>query len=308
MKNIVLTAFFCLICLCESSFGCSLMAKYLPKFDETEFIFIGTVRGYTSPTKSGKLRGDTYGLIVDVKESIYLPKVPTKHFEVFPILLGSACEGLGTSIQDLTKDFPVNSEVRIIAKAAEILPGTGNATVIRLEHRPRDIGAITLNTDEKGQSVTSASSIFDYQTYNPERDGQSAIRHDLPSFEIRKDLLRLKNSRTQAERNAILERFSRAVETSELAVSDVFNLYSSDEVEAERYYEKHLEITNPEFYAQYPSYKYSMAELLLRGYDRKWIEQTLREIVREKGPPLRKELMLRRAQWRLEERKRLSGN
>lgn len=306
MKPYVLAALFCFLCLVELSFGCTWKAKYLSKFDETEFIFIGTVRGYTGPYESAKLRSKAFGLVVDVKESVHLPKTPKANFEVFPIRLGSDCSFSGETLEQLKQYFSVGSEIRVIAKEAKYISGAGSEDVINLELGPGDSGQLSRNRDLEGQSMTSAKSIFDYKSFSfdPDKDSWEKLR--LRSFEARKDLYRLWSAPTQMEKNAVLDRLTGSKYIG-IDFFEVSRTYTANEIDAERYFEKHLQIVDPIFSAHYPAYKYSSDELLRQGYERRSVVGVLRRIIRESKKPLPKELMLRKAIRYLIEKQRLSG-
>jgi hypothetical protein len=204
MKNAVLTILFALAFSVQAVVACSLAVKPLAEFDDTEYVFIGEVVGYTAPVETTKFQGAAYGLIVKIKESVYLPKTPKQHFEIFPITLWADCSISGTKVEKLKKDFPVKAEIRVIAKEANLLPVLANGNV-RLEDRPGERGSIVLNNDPT--AATSANSVFDYKSYRHDIDEDSTSKYLLPVFEARKDLLRLKNSKTQAAKNEILARF-----------------------------------------------------------------------------------------------------
>lgn len=213
----------------NSAFGCTLGRTSLMDFDETEYIFIGEVIGYTKPVKSAKLRNDAYGLIVKVKESVYLPKTPKNDFEVFPIKLWADCSDGGTSIEELKKEFQIGSEIRVIAKTTELIPNNSTEENIRLEDRPGELGNIVPNYDENKSRMTSADSVFDYKAFKYDRNKDSFSKYLLPNFEVRKDLFRLKNSRTQKERNDILTRLrDLPICCNDLDFQSVFDRYNSD--------------------------------------------------------------------------------
>ena len=229
MKNFIFT----ICCLCapilfvNSTFGCTLAGKPLSDFDETEYIFFGEVIGYTKSVKSEKLGNYAYGLVVKVKERVFLPKTPKTHFEIFPIKLWSDCSEGGTNIEELKKDFPLNSEIRVITKESEILPNLSDGN-IRLEDRPREFGSIVLNYDKNQKRMTSADSVFDYKSFKYDINEIFPSKYLLPNFEIRKDLLRLKNSQSQNERINILSRLRNAPDCcSDLDFQAVFDKYNS---------------------------------------------------------------------------------
>lgn len=228
MKKLIFSIYLALIFYVSSSFGCTLAGKVLSDFDEAEYIFIGEVIGYTQSVKSAKLRQEAFGLVVRVKEGVYLPKIPKTHFEIFPIQLWADCSLSGMPIEVLRKKFPINSEVRVIAKEAEILSNDLSDNNIRLEERPSELSSVALNYDEDKTRMTTINSAFNYKSfkYNIARDSES--KYFLPQFEIRKDLFRLKNSQTQKERANILRRLKKVpICCNDLDFQVIFDKYNS---------------------------------------------------------------------------------
>ncbi len=217
MKNII-TIFFSLltIFLLQSSvsFACSLGLKPLSGFDSKEYIFTGEVVGFVGSFESDKFRQKAWGLKVKIDGAVNLPKKPANYFEIVPYELWADCSTAGTSEEKIVKEFPFGSKVKIIAKEAEILPSTLSDGNIRLEILPGSLGNISRNYFENGKLMTSSELVFDYKAYRritpddytesfmPFLDAQVL----LPEFELRKDLLRLTNAKTETERISILER------------------------------------------------------------------------------------------------------
>lgn len=279
MKNLFFSFIISIFVLTQTVFSCTLGLTALSKFDATEFIFIGEVVGYTPPVKSKKLNTAVYGLIIKNKETVYLPKIPKGNLEVFPFGLGVECSLFGTDLDKLKKDFPINSEVRVIAKEAEIIPKAKNKN-IRLEIRPSELSSISLNIDEQGNRMTSANSGFDYKSFEY-KDGDSFSKYLLPEFEIRKDLLRLKKAQNQFELNRILDKLFYAPVYTNLSFGGLFQEHTSSISEYERYYETHLKMTDPEFYEQqYLVYKDTLAELIKLGYRKKTAKKALGEAIK----------------------------
>lgn len=237
MKTLFLSICLALALFVPAAFSCTLAGKTLAKFDETEYVFIGEVVGYTKGVKSPKLDSEAFGLIVKLKESVYLPKQPKTHFEIFPIQLWADCSISGTDIKDLKNKFPLNSEVRVIAKGAEILPDLSDGNV-RLEDRPDAPGSVVLNNDKTARA--SVNSFFDYKAYKYDINEDSTSKYLLPEFEARKDLLRLKNSQDQAAKNKILARLLYFPIGYSVDVYEVFKEYSENKTAYEHFYCKRL--------------------------------------------------------------------
>lgn len=299
MKTIhFLTISLVIVWFVQSSLACTLLVAPLSKFDKEEFIFIGKVTGYTSEVSSlGSARANSfkaYGLTVKVKESIFLPETPLSDFEVFPIALFGDCSLGGSTLNELKKEFPAGTEVRVIAKRATLFSQPVDANIIRLEDHPNNLGSISINTDEKGWSITSAVSVYDYTTFDFEKDREVPVKYSLDSFEARKDLLRLRNASTQAERNLILERLLSVPFVDDLDLYTVLKNYAVNDAEADRYYEANLKTFDPKFYSQYMAVKNARLELLKRGYTREEVEEALKKAMGD-GPGFTVEAIVRTA-------------
>lgn len=292
---------FFLVCLIftlfiDFSLGCSLAGKLFSDFDEKEYIFIGEVVGSTEPAESAKIRGKAYGLIVKVRESVHLPKTPKTHFEVFPIQLWADCSFGGTNIEELKNTFPVNSEIRVIAKEAEILPSNLSGGNIRLEDRPGELGSLALNYEKEKTRMTSASSVFDYQSFQFRFNEDSDTKYLLPSFEIRKDLLRLKRSKTQNERNSILERLENFPNCcGDVDFYTIFNTYSANNSESERRIDGWIrkKLTEDQ-YKHYKTVQTATSELVKMGFKSEAAEEAVEKALAE-GKELTNQQLLERS-------------
>lgn len=296
--KLVSVAFLVLFLFVRFSFSCTVSEKSLSKFDETEYIFIGTVIGYTKPIEFDEDKGNdsvkpisatdvgkssksryTNGLIVRVDESVYLPNI-RKEFEIFPFDLWADCSIGGISLSKLEFDFPINAEIRVIAKESKLLTNTSGGR-IKLEEIPGDAGQIIKNSDRSSKKLTSASSTFNYGTYQYDVD-KSASYYLLPSFEARKDLLKLKQAKTQSERNLILDRFVSAPINIKVELHELFKFYAANEAEAKRFYETYLKSKDPEGYKLFQSWEKAVDELSKLGYQRPTAERAM-NIALEEG-------------------------
>lgn len=273
MKYLLSAVFLLLGVFVNSSFSCTLAGKVISIFDEDEYIFIGDVVGYTPAVKSTNAESEGYGLIVKVKESVYLPKTPKSYFEVFPLDLYADCSQGGVEIDYLKKKFPINSEIRVIAKESAYFYDKAVTKNIRLENSQGEIGQISLNFDN-GQRLTSSKSIFDYKNLKS-TDSDAYAGDSVVDFEIRKDLLRLKNTTLQKETNLILDRLIYAPAGKSLAFYELLKNYAASEAEANRYYEMQLKMTDSRIFAQYVAYQQTLSELVNLGYQRKAAEKAL---------------------------------
>ena len=283
----------------EGVFGCTLSGKPLSNFDDTEYIFIGTVIGYTKPAQfdvrnatnsvepismtymdgTSKPTTKTTGLIVKVNESVYLPKNGTE-FEIYFFDLWADCSIGGVASNTLEDRFPINTEIRVIAKESIFLtdPPTGR---IRLEDRPSESGQVVLNSDRYSKKLTSGTSQFEYKTYDFDVN-KSYSYNSLPDFEIRKDLLRLKRATIQKERDLILDRLLDIPVNGYVDLHKIFYLYAVTESEAKRYYETYLKTKDPEAYEAYKVWEKAVDDLSKFGYQRGAIERAM-EIAFKEG-------------------------
>jgi hypothetical protein len=177
MKKYIFAIVFSLTFSVYHSYGCTLAGKSLSKFDQTEYIFIGEVTGYTEPfnfneseagnsleavsstslNKTSNLnKSKASGLIVEVKESVHLPQIPKEHFEIFPYILHADCSVGGKTKEELAKDFPIHSEIQVIAKEAIWLRNFMPNGNIKLEERPGELSNMSLNFDENNKSLKHA--------------------------------------------------------------------------------------------------------------------------------------------------------
>ena len=293
MKRPFFTICFALIFLCRSIFGCTLGIKPLRDFDSNEYIFIGEVVGYTDSLESPEIVGKANGLIIKLKESVHIPQTPKTHFEVFPYGLLADCSTLGYSKEELQKDFPINSEVRVIAKETEILPKLSDGN-IRLEERPGELGSVSLNTEQDKKVMSSKNRVFNYKSFKyivNEYSGEISL---LPDFEIRKDLFRLKNSKTHRERTEILNRLLKIPPHSFLHLDfySIFKTYTRSEIEFKRFNETRMrmELTKEEL-RQYKIVDYVLSELASLGYQHDDIDKAMGKAM-EEGTTISKKALL----------------
>lgn len=268
MKKLILIVCFLLINLLaiNNLAACTLAVPSLGSFDKTEYVFIGKVIGYTEALKLPKIERTPHGLVVEVIERVYLPKTPKTYFEIVPYELGADCSTYGVDKADLQKDFPMNSEVRVIAKEAAILPNILSAGNIRLEIRSEELSDISINTDEQGHRMSTATSVFDYKSYRHDQNKDSDSHYTLPNFEIRKDLLRLEKSKTANYKKTFLERFYYAPSFSDLNYYAVLKKYTSTQTEFKHYYESQLLMTDPKIFKQYLVVQSVVTKLIKLGY------------------------------------------
>ncbi len=114
--------------------------------------------------------------------------------------------------KELRARFTVGAEVRVIAKTPSVVAERSSAgPPLRLETSIYNGGSFSRN-DLRSDLRTSATRIYDYRAWasNPARtatnDAVIASSYGLLQFELRKDLLRLKNATNESDKRSILER------------------------------------------------------------------------------------------------------
>ena len=278
--------------------ACTIAGKSLPKFDPNEYVFVGQVVGFTEPVAfderkagsqlepmSSTSMGDwpnprkTVGIKVRMTAEVHVPRKPAEYFEIYVYDLGADCSIRGSSLGSLKNAFPEGSEVRVISHDAIFLTEPAKQGAIRLEDRPGEMGSIALNTLRKGERMTTATSVFDYKSYSYDMDRDTDSKYLLPSFELRKDLMRLESSRSPVERHAILRRLFDLPIGSDLDLKSAFDSYAANQQEADELYDSYLRQTDPEFYEQYKVLKKVTDELLTLGYRRKEADEAVMKAI-----------------------------
>lgn len=191
-------------------FGCKMKPTLATNFDSDHYIFIGEVVEVVGPVKfdsQGEKR-DAVGLKIKVSENVYLPKSAT-YYEVFPLRLTASC-GLMSDTKEIRERYPIGSYVRVVAKESTALKDQSENSAIRLETSVYNQGSIARN-DLNEDLQTSAKAVYDYKSFverqrTTAEDSLYDSNYYLPEFELRKDLLRLKEAKSEDERIEILER------------------------------------------------------------------------------------------------------
>lgn len=234
----------------EAAYGCRMFGGWISKADPNEYVFIGTVTGYEDVqlVSSGIHRftkSDAAAVIVSVTESVHLPSTDVKSFEVVPMRYHADCSFSGSSREDVEKQFPVDSKVRVVARRAVYFLNSGKTSPprLRLEAPPVTHTGIWLNTSRKGETLTAAESVFDYSKATTNYDDEPGA-YSLPLFEVRKDLWRLERSRKQKSRNKILDRMIMYPRENPFFLNfrDLLKFHTSSESEYSTYLKKREEI------------------------------------------------------------------
>ncbi|NNE99486.1 MAG: hypothetical protein HKN25_10750 [Pyrinomonadaceae bacterium] len=289
MKRLTLIGVFLLVAMVKVSFGCFLVVKPLEKFDLSEFVFIGTVIGYVENDKAD-------GVIVRIKEEVYLAEHSKLDFEVYPFGLSADCSTFGLTKYTLSKAYPINTEVRVIAKKSkELLQENGQR--LRLDILPGSRGSIVKNYDKKQRRMTSRNSVFDYRSFKTNY-GDSKAKRSLREFELRKDLLRLSNAANQQQRTAILERlFFYAISCcgNQLGFYPVYETYSANKIQFEGFRDRFEKLTlSEDNYKMLKAIRYVSQKLQDLGYEEKEIEKAIGDVV-EEGGEITKEALLKKS-------------
>jgi hypothetical protein len=217
------------------SLGCSLALDPISEFDSSQYVFIGEVLGIVGPFRSAasKAHGELRGIRVNLKDPVYLPRSPAVYFEVFPYKLTPWCGLEGWKNEELLRFYPTGSQIRVIAKESTLLESSVPGGNVRLEASIYNRGSIARDFPEKSL-FTSTDSTYDYGKYN-ERKRTSADEEPLfysnshlPDFELRKDLLRLRNAKTEKQRVQVLERIVNYPRTYQLDFLKVIQIYLRD--------------------------------------------------------------------------------
>lgn len=194
------------------AFGCSLYIAPVSDFDTAHYIFIGEIVKIIKNVEyeSQGVKDEAVGFKVKVSENIYSPKQAI-YFEVFPLHLTASC-GLRSDPKKLLDQFSVGSQVRVVAKETTVFKNNpGENSIVRLDTSIYNRGSFSKN-DVSANLQTSAKSVYDYSGFAPKQrktaadDALVASNYNLPEFELRKDLLRLKESKSEDEKLKIVER------------------------------------------------------------------------------------------------------
>ena len=222
--------FFCLLLILfifeiNKLSSCTIRRTIPTGFDHNEFIFIGKILKIIGPFRDVKNEFSTYGYLVDVKDRVFLPDEPEKYFELIVFGLDVDCSLESKSKEIAEYEFPVGSEVRIVAKKAQNVIENIDKDNIRLEITPYDKFEITHNISviEEFNSIYPLE--FDYSkvhnidsTINKYIDTLKTVYSFDPYFidcsirsqyyyELKKDFFKLKYLKDQ-KKITIIDRLS----------------------------------------------------------------------------------------------------
>ena len=212
---------------------CSLAIAPLEKFDDAEYVFTGRVVEFVGPLKSEQAR-QVWGLLVEVDEKIHAPSELGTRAEVFPFHLAPDCSDVPWRREELARFFPAGTKVRVIAAESQVLKEPAADGAVRLDAYLYARGDVSRN-ELNGSPMTSASTVYDYSSFKrPEEEtGENEplleARWSLLRFELRKDLLRLREADTEAARLQILERLVSYPSRYDFKFEAVARRYVKDE-------------------------------------------------------------------------------
>jgi photosystem II stability/assembly factor-like uncharacterized protein len=227
VRKIVFTSLFLmgfLTCSFVYITPCTIGVRTPVKFDSTEYIFTGKVRGYIGPFTSTEFDTKYMGLEVEIIDAIYLPQKPQRYFEIIDYSLGPACDISPIQDEELRRRYPVGTIIRVITKRTgmiktDIAPGN-----IRLDLDPFVNPHISVDYPDIPALHSSKDFYFDYRLMSqdslisierqklgskfPDKNSLSGLFLTLGEFELRKDLYRLSRAMTTDEKLSILKRLA----------------------------------------------------------------------------------------------------
>jgi hypothetical protein len=209
-----MSAIAALIVAARAASACQLaMQPPLTAFDGSWYVVIGEVREIVGPVESEDVVGGAFGLRVRITERLHSPEPTGSLVDVFEYNLTSACEALGIAPQELMRQYPPGTAVRVVARAASRLP-VDPSSPRRLEAGPYN-AHVLVGPIYAGEPLSaSLAGVYDFATpIDVDRyeriDAQrfNWLWYDgLVEFELAKELLRLDRARSDAETLPILRR------------------------------------------------------------------------------------------------------
>jgi hypothetical protein len=150
---------------------------------------------------------------VRVTHELNLPNKSGDYLEVYPLGLTNACEETGTSQEALKEFYPTRSKIRVVGVEASRFDSRSADGTIRLALTEMNGGLVARNDLSDGFDTT-AETVYDYKKDKEHtrsaQDKASVFYYysRLGDFELRKDLIRLRDAKKVSERFAILKRLS----------------------------------------------------------------------------------------------------
>jgi hypothetical protein len=197
----------------HTGLACSFITEPIVKFIPLEYVFFGEVVGFVGPIKSNRILRDAWGLKLKVTHGFHLPNKSGDYFEVYPLGLTNACEKTGTSQESLKSFYPFGSKVRVVGFEATQFDSKSADGTIRLSLTEMNGGLVARNDINDGFD-SAVESVYDYkqdETHTRAAQDKASVFYyysRLGDFELRKDLIRLRDAKKESERYAILKRLS----------------------------------------------------------------------------------------------------
>lgn len=234
-----------LVLLVVGAEACTFRSRIPISSSVDEFVFVGTVIGYTDPVAFPKRigtqpnaatqEGDWYearGLQIRVKEPVAITRQPKEFFEVYPYFHSGVCSALGAHEAWLHRYYPVGKDVIVVGELSSLIPFDAARGNLRLEISP-STGALRDTKGFDGYTPT-ASSNYGYSL------GARGNGHYLTQFEMRKDLIRLEAADLERRQEII----NRILNIRDWEISlDLFSLlrkFIANKQQADRLYEEKL--------------------------------------------------------------------
>jgi hypothetical protein len=209
-----------------------------------EFVFVGTVLGYTEPIPFPQRIGtepnadpaegawfEARGLRLKVKDSVSVRRQPREFFEVYPYFHSGVCSPLGVHETWLHQRYPIGMDVIVVAELSSFVPFDAAGGNLRLEISP-STGALS-GAKRYGNYEPTALSHYDYAL------GARGGGHDLTQFEMRKDLIRLEASDPKA-RQEIIDRILNIRDWYSLDLFSLLRKFVPNKQQGDRMYEEKL--------------------------------------------------------------------
>lgn len=192
------------------SFACEFRLSTPTKFDKNEYVFTAEVIDIVGPLQDNNITGDAYGILVKVKEIVYLPDSSTDSFEVYPYSYTPACTPEGLPKEWLLPRYPKGLEVNVVASKSCFSKAGGKRIML---DAPETSGYGVMG-------VVSDSVINTLGALN---------KHIHLCFYLRKDLLKLERASSDYEKAAILRNYMGNGNYSERWFSKMTNIYITSE-------------------------------------------------------------------------------
>lgn len=205
--SVLVAAFFVIGISANFSLGCLTPGSVIGSFDPDNYVFIGKVKGYTTDAELLGRQQIIRGLEVESTDIVSPITLPFQTI-VFPLRRMADCERGGLTKPELEEEYPIGSEIKVIARKANDIkyPATNN---LILEAGFVDHTFVAPNPKEKIEGRNNGYHAFDYTKANDSFLSSPQARYYFVAFEVQKDLARLSRS-VLSERLLILKRLRLA--------------------------------------------------------------------------------------------------